>query len=159
MLTDDQACINSNCVRPCLYGNPCAANNAECFNRNHQAECRCKSGFFGNPRIACEPEPKPECISDGDCPSQTICYNSKCSDPCRILSPCAAPSVCRVIDTLPVRTITCQCPGMTTRRGARVDWYGTGDQDFKMLLIHRWIRDSERRSLSRPDQARLYERL
>ena len=51
------------------------------------------------------------CRTDGDCPSQTACINEKCIDPCT-LDPCTENTECRVIDTVPVRTIACEClPG------------------------------------------------
>lgn len=43
-----RACINANCVNPCLVTNPCGIN-AECFVQFSRAECRCLSGFRGNP--------------------------------------------------------------------------------------------------------------
>lgn len=51
------------------------------------------------------------CRTDGDCPSQTACINEKCIDPCA-LDPCTENTECRTIDTIPVRTIACEClPG------------------------------------------------
>lgn len=51
------------------------------------------------------------CRSDGECPSQTACINGDCIDPCG-LDPCGENTECRVVDTVPVRTIACEClPG------------------------------------------------
>jgi len=106
----DKACINSDCQHPCIVSNPCAPVNAECFNQNHQAVCRCRPGFIGNPFFSCTPEPMPECIVDSDCPSQLACIDEQCQNPCTVIQPCQAPAECRVIDTAPVRTMICRCP-------------------------------------------------
>lgn len=51
------------------------------------------------------------CRSDGDCPSKTACINGECIDPCG-LEPCGENAECRVVDTVPVRTVACEClPG------------------------------------------------
>lgn len=67
----------------------------------------------GNPYTYCYPKrlDQPlECEFDGDCPSQKACINNKCVNPCRAIEPCGRNSVCKVLDTLPVRTMICSCP-------------------------------------------------
>lgn len=44
----ERTCINGNCVNSCLVRDPCGVN-AECFIHQNRAECRCLSGFRGNP--------------------------------------------------------------------------------------------------------------
>ena len=105
----DRSCVNKQCTDPCLHENPCSVR-AECRVRGHQASCRCPPGYVGNPQIDCRPEEEPECRTDGDCPSQLACLNNKCQNPCLVIEPCQIPSECKVLPTLPVRTMVCVCP-------------------------------------------------
>lgn len=105
----DRQCINSQCINPCVYDNPCSPR-AECRVHNHLSVCRCPSGFFGNPYVDCKLEIQPECKVDTDCPSLLACLNNKCQDPCRVLEPCQRPSNCKVVPSSPVRTMICVCP-------------------------------------------------
>ncbi|KAK7075249.1 hypothetical protein SK128_022663 [Halocaridina rubra] len=112
----DRGCINTHCVNPCIY-NTCGRS-AECVNIDHEAKCRCPPGTAGDPNIECIPMPKAECYVDGDCPSQHACINETCVNPCRVLDPCHESTMCKVIDTLPVRTMICICQdGMVTKDG------------------------------------------
>lgn len=105
----DKRCVNEQCVDPCLYDNICAPR-AECKAQNHLAICKCLPGLIGNPYSDCKPEILAECIYDTDCPSTLACINSKCVDPCHVLEPCNLPSKCKVIPSAPVRTMICICP-------------------------------------------------
>lgn len=49
------------------------------------------------------------CRGDFDCPSQTGCINKLCENPCNVSSPCGINSKCKVLDTFPIRTMTCEC--------------------------------------------------
>ena len=49
-----EACLNRNCVNPCLVRNPCAQN-AECQATNHKASCKCPGDLIGNPSVNCYP--------------------------------------------------------------------------------------------------------
>ncbi len=52
------------------------------------------------------------CTRDSDCPSQHACIHGKCRNPCQLSKPCGIQAECAVLDTLPVRTLTCTClPG------------------------------------------------
>ena len=42
-----EACINRECVNPCLYNDPCAPR-AECLPFNHQPTCKCPPEYTGN---------------------------------------------------------------------------------------------------------------
>lgn len=106
---NDRQCINSQCINPCIYENPCSPR-AECKVQNHVALCRCPSGFIGNPYIDCKREPQPECRQDPECSPRLACIENKCQDPCIIIQPCHVPSECRVDGTVPVRTMICVCP-------------------------------------------------
>lgn len=61
--------------------------------------------------VISEPEREPPvgCRTDGECRSKLACFNSECDDPCKIIQPCGLNAKCRVIDTLPFRTMTCAC--------------------------------------------------
>lgn len=49
---------------------------------------------------------------DADCPSKLACFSGVCKNPCYETKPCAAHAICNVVDTLPLRTMVCQCePG------------------------------------------------
>lgn len=52
----------------------------------------------------------PECRQDSDCPSQHGCINKKCQNPCIVENVCSVDQECRVLDTIPIRSIMCQCP-------------------------------------------------
>ncbi len=49
------------------------------------------------------------CTRDSDCPSQTACVSGECVNPCALSEPCGRNAFCTVLDTLPVRTMTCVC--------------------------------------------------
>lgn len=107
----DRACVNRECVNPCTYNNPCASN-AICEVFNHRPQCRCPQGFEGNPREYCRRpvvEAEPECRRDADCSPGLACIQERCQNPCSVLNPCHQTAICRVINTLPVRTMICEC--------------------------------------------------
>jgi len=61
-----------------------------------------------------EPQPdfKEGCTSDAECLSKHACFNGECVNPCTVIKPCGINAQCLVIDSLPLRTMTCQClPG------------------------------------------------
>ena len=105
----DHACVNMQCVNPCIHNNPCALL-AECTVRHHLPVCRCPAHHIGNPYIACEREIEPECRDDEDCPNLLACFNERCQNPCTTIHPCLEPSECQVLPSLPVRTMLCICP-------------------------------------------------
>lgn len=105
----ERSCVNMQCVDPCLRDDKCSPL-AECRVLNHLPICRCPFGFTGNPYISCQPPVEPECRQDDDCPRNQACLNQKCQNPCLAVVPCTEPSDCRVMDTHPVRTMSCVCP-------------------------------------------------
>ncbi|KAK8736180.1 hypothetical protein OTU49_004861, partial [Cherax quadricarinatus] len=116
----DRACINNICVDPCAY-DPCSSN-AECVIIDHIARCRCPPGMTGDPKVGCLPAIQPVCITDGDCPSQHACIDEKCVNPCKVLEPCHESAECKVVDTLPVRTMLCICAdGEVTDEGGECE--------------------------------------
>lgn len=113
------ACYSGRCVSPCIEDPPCAQN-AICYVQDHMATCRCPENIpAGNPYSYCtHPKKKPdepECRIDIECADKLVCIKSKCIDPCPVIKPCLQNARCNVLDTVPVRTMTCTCPeGWTT---------------------------------------------
>ena len=57
---------------------------------------------------------EPFCTIDSQCDSQLACINEDCVNPCTAIDPCAEFAICKVHDTLPLRTMSCTCqPGFT----------------------------------------------
>lgn len=98
----DKACINANCVNPCLINDPCGTN-AECFVRNNQADCKCLSGYRGDSRDVCRIV---GCLSNNDCPSDKRCINEQCINPCLYDNPCSPRAECHAQNHMSV----CKCP-------------------------------------------------
>lgn len=55
-------------------------------------------------------DPNPfECQTDAECGPELACLQGKCQNPCDDRS-CGIRAVCRVANTLPFRTLVCECP-------------------------------------------------
>lgn len=81
--------------------------------KQHQPKCQCPVGTNGNPFLVCSlerPTITPECRTDADCASQLACINDRCENPCVNNNVCTPAQHCLVLDSLPLRTIICQCP-------------------------------------------------
>lgn len=50
-----------------------------------------------------------ECENDAGCGPDLACLQGKCKNPCDATS-CGIRAVCRVANTLPFRTLVCECP-------------------------------------------------
>ena len=98
----DRACYNRQCVNPCIIEDPCDVT-AECYARNHQAECRCREGYEGDPRARCN---LLGCRSNQDCPIDKACVNRQCVNPCDQADPCAPNAQCVVEN----HAAGCKCP-------------------------------------------------
>lgn len=96
-----RACINGNCINPCVIDNPCGLN-AECYVSGNRAECRCFSGYRGNPFEVCRVI---GCRSNSDCPSDKACENAVCVNPCVYDHVCAPQAECTPQNHMPV----CKC--------------------------------------------------
>ncbi|CAH2002982.1 unnamed protein product [Acanthoscelides obtectus] len=49
---------------------------------------------------------------DADCPSKKACFGGVCKNPCVETKPCGRNAECIVVDSLPLRTMSCMClPG------------------------------------------------
>lgn len=109
-----RSCIQKHCIDPCALDNPCAQN-AICSVINHAASCKCPDNLpIGNPLSYCEKkvpvENQPECLYDKDCPSKLACISNTCVNPCDSLEPCKKSAICSVLDSVPVKTMICECP-------------------------------------------------
>ena len=63
--------------------------------------------FFSGPIVE-----QPQCTMDADCASKLACFSGTCRNPCIETKPCAVNAACTVVDTLPLRTMSCSClPG------------------------------------------------
>lgn len=49
---DNRACIENQCLDPCLIDDPCGRN-AQCQTTSHRPVCRCPSGWAGDPHTEC----------------------------------------------------------------------------------------------------------
>lgn len=111
---DHESCDRLNRVcRPVCDDNTCAQK-ATCIGKAHQPICTCLPGLTGNPYFECRrSEPgvsKVECRSDSECQNDFTCVNMKCQNPCLQRDVCKHNQECRVLNTLPLKTIMCQCP-------------------------------------------------
>lgn len=66
-------------------------------------ECSCETGFTLDNDKGCIRKDD-ICHYDGECPTQTACIGGVCLNPCKEIEPCGVNSICKVLDTLPVRT-------------------------------------------------------
>eukprot|EP00095_Tigriopus_kingsejongensis_P012598 maker-scaffold642_size120736-snap-gene-0.27 protein:Tk12598 transcript:maker-scaffold642_size120736-snap-gene-0.27-mRNA-1 annotation:"GH13743" len=108
--TPDRACINKQCQDPCAISDQCV-DVAQCVVENHQVDCTCPPGYEGTRGNSCK-KVVVGCVGDSDCPSQTACISKTCQNPCLLAEPCGVNAKCTVLDTLPIRTMTCVClPG------------------------------------------------
>lgn len=103
-------CRQEKCENPCNCGV-----GAVCTVNNHIPQCSCPPGSTGNPLLNCKAEiiePQPECTIDADCPSKRACFSGVCKNPCVVTKPCGQNAECIVVDSLPLRTMSCMClPG------------------------------------------------
>lgn len=96
-----EACVNGNCINPCIFNNTCGPN-AECFVERNQPLCRCRPGFEGNSYGGCSAV---ECRSNGDCTQDKQCRSQRCIDPCLIGNTCGIRATCLVRNHIPM----CKC--------------------------------------------------
>ena len=96
----DKLCdrLNRVCRSPCEddYCGP----NAECFGVEHKAECRCSTGYTGNPFVECTKVTG--CKSNRECNTNEACIKGKCTSPCA----CGLFANCEVKN----HRAECRCP-------------------------------------------------
>ena len=100
--SDNSVCLNSRCVEACLLSRPCGSS-AQCIASDHSTECKCLSGYTGDPYVFCTAV---GCTSDNSCPSSHACLNGKCVDSCKINNPCDRTQTCEIVNHRPL----CSCP-------------------------------------------------
>lgn len=104
------ACVNERCGDPCNCGL-----GAICNVNNHRAACSCPPSYTGDPNSECKiviQEIPVQCKMDADCASKLACFGGVCKNPCVETKPCGRNAECSVVDTLPLRTMSCLClPG------------------------------------------------
>lgn len=83
-------------VNPC-QPSPCGPN-SRCQPVGESPSCSCLENFYGQP-----PNCRPECVTNSECPSNNVCRNNRCVDPCPGL--CGNNALCRVIS----HTAMCYC--------------------------------------------------
>lgn len=114
------ACINNECKNPCVEANPCEAP-AECKTFRHITECVCPPGTVSDGKTGCS-KPETGCTYDRDCQSGFACIGTECVNPCLSTEPCGTNTVCKVVDTEPVRTMLCEClPGYHGNAAVKCD--------------------------------------
>lgn len=119
---DNRACIENQCLDPCILDDPCGKN-AQCQTTSHRPVCRCPSGWAGDPHTECyqcrfRSRPKvdqlfqpsnfnflDECQVDNDCPLDKACKSQECVDPC-LTTICGTRAQCEV----DFHTAICVCP-------------------------------------------------
>lgn len=66
--------------------------------------------IFLDPLTSCNPiKYDDRCTSDAECPSKLACFDGVCKDPCIESKPCGRNAICMVENSLPVRTMVCEC--------------------------------------------------
>lgn len=115
----NQNCIVDNygrarCENLCS-GRTVCGRNADCNARNHEINCECKEGFFGDPRSGCR---KIECNTDDDCSLDKTCDGNMCKIACLIGQSCGENALCTTENHKQV----CHCqPGYTGDPQQRCD--------------------------------------
>lgn len=81
--------------QPKPSGNPCVPSpcgpNSQCRVIGETPACSCEPGYVGR-----APNCRPECIYDGECPSNLACVREKCINPCD--GSCGSNTDCVVIN-------------------------------------------------------------
>lgn len=125
----NKACVNNKCDDPCVGAEPCGPA-SECKVFNHKVNCVCPPDYVMDPIAGCKKEVK-KCKGDYECPSQKACINGECINPCDDATPCGVNANCKVLNTLPVRTMICECkPGYQGNAAVQCD-----KSKFKLNIV------------------------
>lgn len=100
----DKACVNGNCLNPCLHSSVLCGRGAECRVQLHQAQCVCPSGTQGDPFVSCITS---ICQYNEDCADHEACdrLNRLCRPVCSE-DTCANTALCVGRNHQP----SCTCP-------------------------------------------------
>lgn len=74
------------------------------------AKCVCQAGYEGDSDLYCSLIPVPDCQLDHDCSALQGCVDGHCVDLCQKLQPCSSGAVCQILNTKPVKALSCVCP-------------------------------------------------
>ena len=104
----DKACIEGNCLNPCVHGAVQCGRGAECLVQAHRAQCVCPAGTQGDPFLSCVAA---VCQYNEDCADHEACdrLNRVCRPVCDDET-CAATATCTGRKHQPV----CSCPPGTS---------------------------------------------
>ena len=106
----------------------------------HLAQCRCIFGYTGDPYQACLPFEPPECVEDKDCPTDQVCINEKCINPCLTLSPCVAPATCKLVSITRAIYPHQRLWVLPLENSKSLFWRSSGHKAFLSCLHMNWNR-------------------
>ncbi|XP_064459913.1 uncharacterized protein LOC135370150 isoform X1 [Ornithodoros turicata] len=86
-----QVCVRNKCYDACQSNAKCGINTI-CNSENHQAVCRCRDGYRGNPSTGCIKDIP--CSTDDSCPIGEFCYKGLCRVYCQSNRECGSNEVC-----------------------------------------------------------------
>uniref|UniRef100_A0A182T3U1 EGF-like domain-containing protein n=1 Tax=Anopheles maculatus TaxID=74869 RepID=A0A182T3U1_9DIPT len=132
-------CVQENGESKCrdVCANVTCGPNAECAARKHNADCKCRSRFEGDPKDltnGCSPKPlsckrntdcpensychgqicKPACSETDECNQDEVCFNGQCINPCHEVNACGMNAEC----LMGAHTKQCSCPAGFTGEAA-----------------------------------------
>jgi len=97
--------FHSNVVRQSSTTNLCSnfgcGSNADCQTLFSRPVCKCRVGYEGDPYTGCR---RSECVENAECPSNKVCHNFQCINPCS--TSCGVDAECDVRNHVTV----CRCP-------------------------------------------------
>ncbi|KAE8745541.1 hypothetical protein FOCC_FOCC007730, partial [Frankliniella occidentalis] len=100
----DKACIEGNCLNPCVHGAVQCGRGAECLVQAHRAQCVCPAGTQGDPFLSCVAG---VCQYNEDCADHEACDRLN-----RVCRPVCDDETCAVTATCAGRRhqAVCSCP-------------------------------------------------
>uniref|UniRef100_A0A182M1U8 EGF-like domain-containing protein n=1 Tax=Anopheles culicifacies TaxID=139723 RepID=A0A182M1U8_9DIPT len=95
---DAAECVQENGESKCrdVCANVTCGPNAECAARKHNADCKCRARFEGDPKDltnGCKPKPQ-SCKRNNDCPENSYCHGQICKPACSETDECNQDEVC-----------------------------------------------------------------
>uniref|UniRef100_T1GGH8 ZP domain-containing protein n=1 Tax=Megaselia scalaris TaxID=36166 RepID=T1GGH8_MEGSC len=96
----------------------------------------------------CQIERTDICLQDSECPSKNACISGECVNPCEASKPCGVNADCKVLDTVPVRTMICEC-----KEGYQGNAAVQCDKKSTCLIEKGFVRDINGRCVCPPGKA------